>query len=65
MPVDVAVIAYHPPKLAAASLQPALETAARTLANALTASSRFPPEIRQIRFLRATGSPTDLVIVDA
>jgi hypothetical protein len=65
MPLDIAVIAYHPPKLAAATLQPALDGAARALAWALTASPRFPPEIRHIRFLRATGSPSSLVIVDA
>jgi hypothetical protein len=65
MPLEVAVIAYHPPKLAAATLQPALDGAARALARALTASPRFPPEIRHIRFLRATGSPSNLVIVEA
>jgi hypothetical protein len=65
MPVDVAVIAYHPPKLAGASLQPALEIAARDLGVALTTSTGFPREIRQIRFLRATGSPGNLVIVEA
>jgi hypothetical protein len=65
MPVDVAVVAYVPPKLAAASLQPALETAARDLAVALSGSSRFPREIRQIRFLRASGSPANLAIVGA
>jgi hypothetical protein len=65
MPLDVAVIAYHPPKLAAAELQQTLDDAARALAQALKASPRFPPELRDIHFLRATGSPSSLVIVEA
>jgi hypothetical protein len=65
MPVEVAVIAYHPPKLAAAELQPTLDGAARSLAQALKASPRFPPELRDIHFLRVTGSPSSLVIVEA
>jgi hypothetical protein len=62
MPIDIAVIAYHPSKLAAAAFQSALDCVAFELAETLVAAPTFPPQIRHIDFLRASGPPTALAI---
>lgn len=58
--LDVAVIAYHPAKLPNATYQARFEIAAQVLAERLQRSEFFPPEIRHIHFLLATGPPQKL-----
>jgi hypothetical protein len=60
--VDVAIIAYHPPKLPEARYQQRLGAVARDLARGLLDSPRFPSQIRRIDFMTAHETPAGLTV---
>jgi hypothetical protein len=58
--VDVAVVSYRPALPAPAKYQKQLDAAASALAKHLKESPNFPPDLRQVYFIRASGSPIAL-----